>query len=145
MAPPKPMRLARWPASSPAAEIAANPRARSAVLRVAERTEAHAGHRPEGGGGMSKLNLLLLAACWAAACCWCRAPTNRGVCLQPLDQARKEEQQARCRVQAPGRRTPGPGHHLRVEKVAREKLRMRTATPDVTAYVVARRPANLAR
>jgi len=40
MAPPKPMRLRALARIKPtAAEIAANPRSRSAVLRVAERTE----------------------------------------------------------------------------------------------------------
>ena len=43
MAPPKPLKLKALARIRPsAAEVAANPRARSAVLRVAERTEVPA-------------------------------------------------------------------------------------------------------
>ena len=47
MAPPKPLRLASLGRLKPSdAEVAANPRSRSAVLRVAERTEVPAGPGP---------------------------------------------------------------------------------------------------
>ena len=52
-----------------------------------------------------------------------------------LDQARREALKLDAEFQRLEAERQAQATHLRVEKVAREKLRMRTATPAVTAYV----------
>jgi hypothetical protein len=70
------------------AETAANPRARSAVMRVAERTGV-----PLDGGwpGVTRINVLLLWSCWRAASTSCASRTTLAVCM-PSSTARQAEE-----------------------------------------------------
>ena len=109
---------------------AANPRSRSAIMRVAERTRRAA-------GGMTRARTVLAAgrAAGQRAATWCRRRTSRAAC-SPSSTARRarrassKSSTSACRPKAQAQATP-----LRVEKLAREQLQMRTATPAVTQYV----------
>jgi len=52
-----------------------------------------------------------------------------------LDAARAEQKQLDAEFKRLDAEAQAQGTHLRVERTAREKLQMRTATPAVTAYV----------
>ena len=52
-----------------------------------------------------------------------------------LERARSESKQLDTEYKRLDAERQAQATHLRVERVAREKLRMRTATPAVTAYV----------
>ena len=52
-----------------------------------------------------------------------------------LDRARAEQQQLDTEYKRLDAERRAQATHLRVEKTAREKLQMRTATPSVTQYV----------
>jgi len=52
-----------------------------------------------------------------------------------LDRARNEQQQLDTEFKRLDAERQAQATHLRVEKMAREKLQMRTATPAVTQYV----------
>lgn len=84
---------------------------------------------------MTRLNLLLLAALIGSALVLVRTSFEGRRLFAALDKARNEQQQLdidykRLDAERQSQATP-----LRVEKVAREKLQMRTATPAVTQYV----------
>ena len=111
---------------------AANPRARSAVMRVAERTDVPVGDEPQHEPAQRR------AAARAARqqpASWCASPTTRGAC-SPSSTARRarsaqlDTEHERLKAETQAQATP-----LRVERTAREKLAMRTATPAVTQYV----------
>ena len=131
------MRLQRaGAASSPAtAEVRANPRARSAVLRVAERTDVPLAEACR-HDARSTMLLLCSRCCWPAACTWCDVSLRRRAACSPsstgaqAEAAQLDADFERLEAERQAQATP-----LRVEKVAREKLRMRTATPAVTQYV----------
>ncbi len=52
-----------------------------------------------------------------------------------LDRAKAEQHQLETEFKRLDAERQAQATHLRVEKVARDKLRMRTATPPVTQYV----------
>ncbi|KPF58658.1 cell division protein FtsL [beta proteobacterium AAP51] len=87
-----------------------------------------------------KLNLLLIPVLVLAllASCLLLVKTSyesRQVFAQ-LDAARAEQRQLDAEFRRLDAEAQAQGTHLRVERTAREKLQMRTATPAVTAYVV---------
>ncbi len=84
---------------------------------------------------MSKLNLLLLAALLGSSLLLVHTAYESRRVFAALDQARREALKLDAEFQRLEAERQAQATHLRVEKVAREKLRMRTATPAVTAYV----------
>ena len=84
---------------------------------------------------MTRLSLLLLAALVLSGLFLVKTSYEARHLFVEIDRARSEEEQLQAdekRIEAE-RRTEAT--HLRVEKVAREKLAMKLATPDVTIYV----------
>jgi len=85
---------------------------------------------------MSRLNVLLLIALLASSVYLVRVSHDARQLFADLDKAQAEErlldsEHERLKAEKQSQATP-----LRVEKTAREKLAMRTATPAVTQYVV---------
>ena len=113
-------------------EAAVNPRARSAVMRVAERTGVAFA---EGASGMTRWNLLLLMAVLASSLYLVHVSYESRRLFALLDKAQSEDRALdndaeRLKTELRTQATP-----LRVERTARERLAMRTATPAVTQYV----------
>jgi cell division protein FtsL len=84
---------------------------------------------------MTRLNLLLLALLIGSSLALVHTAYESRRLYAAIDRARGEERQLEVeykRLDAERRAQATP---LRVEKTAREKLRMRTATPAVTHYV----------
>ncbi len=81
------------------------------------------------------MNLLLLAALLASCLYLVKTAYESRRLFHALDRARLEQ----SRLDTEFKRLEAERHaqatHLRVEKMARDKLRMRTATPAVTHYV----------
>ena len=89
----------------------------------------------------TKWNLLLLAALLASSMTLVKTSYESRRLFSALDRARAEAQvleSERQRLEAERQAQATP---LRVERVAREKLGMRTATAAVTEYVVDAAPA----
>ena len=91
---------------------------------------------------MSRLNLLLLVALLASSVYLVRISHDARQLFADLDKAQAEErlldsEHERLKAEKQAQATP-----LRVEKTARDKLAMRTATPAVTQYVVYARSAS---
>ncbi len=84
---------------------------------------------------MSKLNLLLLAAVLGSSLLLVHTAYESRRLFAALDQARKDGLKLDAETQRLDAERLAQATHLRVEKVARERLRMRSATPAVTAYV----------
>ena len=85
---------------------------------------------------MSRVNLVLLLALIASSLYLVKVSYEGRRLYAELDRAKAEEHRLdtdyeRLQVEQRAQATP-----LRVEKVAREKLGMRTANPAVTEYVV---------
>ena len=84
---------------------------------------------------MIRLNLVLLLAVIASAMYLVRMQYDSRLLYTQLDRARAESRQLetehqRLLVEKRAQATP-----LRVEKLARDKLQMRTATPAISLYV----------
>ena len=84
---------------------------------------------------MIRLNLVLLLAVIASAMYLVRMQYDSRLLYTQLDRARAESRQLetehqRLLVEKRAQATP-----LRVEKIARDKLQMRTATPAISLYV----------
>ena len=84
---------------------------------------------------MSKLNLLLLVAIVASALLLVKTSYESRRLFAALDRAKAEQQtleseRQRLEAERQGRATP-----IIIERVARDKLGMRTATAAVTQYV----------
>ncbi len=94
---------------------------------------------------MTRLNIVLLVLLLVSCLVLVRTAYESRRVFTALDRA----QQDRARLDAEFKRLDverqAQATHLRVEKVAREKLRMRTATPAVTAYVVDPAASGVAR
>jgi cell division protein FtsL len=93
---------------------------------------------------MSRLNLLLLVVLLASSVYLVRVSYDSRRFFAELDRTRSEErlldsEHERLKAEKQAQATP-----LRVEKTARDKLAMRTATPAVTQYVVYARAASAA-
>lgn len=91
---------------------------------------------------MTRLNLLLLLALIASSIYLVRVSHESRRLFADLDRARSEERLLdnefeRLKSDKQSQATP-----LRVEKTAREKLAMRTATPAVTEYISRSAPAS---
>jgi cell division protein FtsL len=85
--------------------------------------------------GMTRLNLLLLVALVISSVYLVRVSYESRRLFAALDRAQSEARQLeieheRLKADKQAQATP-----LRVERVARERLAMRTATPAVTQYV----------
>jgi cell division protein FtsL len=93
---------------------------------------------------VSRLNLFLLLAVIASSVYLVRVSYETRRLFAELDRAQGEERQLdseleRLKAERQAQATP-----LRVEKAARDKLAMRSATPAVTQYVVYGRAASAA-
>ena len=93
---------------------------------------------------MTRLNVLLLIALVISSLYLVRVSHDSRRLFTELDRARNEErlldsEHERLKAEKQSQATP-----LRVEKTARDKLAMRTATPAVTQYVVYARAASAA-
>ena len=93
---------------------------------------------------MTRLNLVLLVALLVSSVYLVRVSYDARRLFTELDRARSEErlldsEHERLKSEKQAQATP-----LRVEKTARDKLAMRTATPAVTQYVTYARAASAA-
>ena len=91
---------------------------------------------------MSRLNVLLLLILLGSSVYLVRVSYESRRLFTELDRARNEErlldsEHERLKAEKQAQATP-----LRVEKAARDKLAMRTATPAVTQYVTYARSAS---
>lgn len=84
---------------------------------------------------MSKLNAVLVLALMASCLLLVRTAYESRQLFAALDSARLQQQQLDAEYKRQMAEAQAQGTHLRVERTARERLRMRTATPAVTAYV----------
>ena len=84
---------------------------------------------------MSKLNVMLVLALLGSCLLLVRTAYESRQLFAALDQARLERQQLDAEYKRLDAEAQAQGTHLRVERTARERLQMRTATPAVTAYV----------
>ena len=84
---------------------------------------------------MTRVNLLLLAALLASCLYLVKTAYESRRLFSALDRARNEQAQLDTEFKRLEAERQAQATHLRVEKVAREKLRMRTAAPAVTQYV----------
>lgn len=91
-----------------------------------------------------KLNILLLAALLASALLLVRTSYEGRRVFAALDRARNEQQSLDTDYKRLDAERQAQATHLRVEKVAREKLKMRSATPAVTQYVTDNMSGNAA-
>ena len=97
-----------------------------------------------------KLNLMLTSALVAALLASClllvKTSYESRQLFAALDSARAEQRQLDAEYKRLDAEAQAQSTHLRVERTARERLQMRTATPGVTTYVVdPADPADLAR
>jgi len=91
-----------------------------------------------------KLNLLLIpalipvlvAALLASSLLLVKTSYESRQLFAALDSARAEQRQLDAEYKRLDAEAQAQSTHLRVERTARERLQMRTATPAVTAYVV---------
>ena len=84
---------------------------------------------------MAKLNVLLIAALLASALLLVKTAYESRQLFAALDATRAEKMQLDAEFKRLDAEAQAQGTHLRVERTARERLQMRTATPGVTAYV----------
>ena len=84
---------------------------------------------------MTRVNLLLLAALLASCLYLVKTAYESRRLFHALDRARIESSQLETEFKRLDAERQAQATHLRVEKMARDKLRMRTATPAVTHYV----------
>jgi cell division protein FtsL len=82
-----------------------------------------------------KLNLLLLLALLGSAIFLVRTSYEGRRLFAAVDRAKNEQSRLDIEYNRLEAERQAQATHLRVEKVAREKLQMRTATPAVTQYV----------
>jgi cell division protein FtsL len=84
---------------------------------------------------MTKLDVLLLALLLASSLLAVNNGYESRRVFSELDRARQVQAQLDAEFKRLDAERQAQGTHLRVEKTAREKLKMRTASPAVTAYV----------
>lgn len=85
---------------------------------------------------MTKLNLLLLVAVVASGLMMIRSAYESRQLFAAIHKAENEAQQLAGETKRLEAERQVQSTNLRVERTAREKLAMRTATPAVTMYVV---------
>ncbi|MDE2083207.1 MAG: cell division protein FtsL [Burkholderiales bacterium] len=84
---------------------------------------------------MSKLNLLLIVALMASSLLLVKTAYESRQLFAALDRARAERNQLDAEFKRLDAERQAQATSLRVERVARDRLHMRIATPAVTAYV----------
>ena len=84
---------------------------------------------------MTKLNVILLIALLASCLALVRSAYESRRVFAELDKAQREQRQLDAEYKRLDAERQAQATPRLVEKVAREKLRMRTATPAITAYV----------
>ncbi len=84
----------------------------------------------------SRLNILLLLALIASALYLVRVSYDARRLYSEINKAENEQVRLDSDFKRLEAERQAQATHLRVEKVARERLAMRTITPGVTAYVV---------
>jgi cell division protein FtsL len=84
---------------------------------------------------MTRLNLILTLAVLASCLLLVKTAYESRRLFTAIDRAKNEQQELDTEFKRLEAERQAQATHLRVEKVAREKLRMRTATPAVTQYV----------
>lgn len=84
---------------------------------------------------MTRLNLVLLVALVLSSLALVKFSYDARRLFTELDRARAEERRLQTDFKRLEAERQAQATHLRVEKVAREKLAMRTASPAVTHYV----------
>jgi cell division protein FtsL len=84
---------------------------------------------------VTRLNLLLLVLLLGSALMLVKTAYDSRRLFTALDRARAEQQRLDTEFRRLDAERQAQATHLRVEKVAREKLQMRTATPAVTQFV----------
>ena len=84
---------------------------------------------------MNKVHVFLLIALLASCLALVRSAYESRRVFAEFDKARQEQRRLEADYKRLDAERQAQGTHLRVEKMAREKLRMHTATPGVTAYV----------
>jgi cell division protein FtsL len=94
---------------------------------------------------VTKFNAVLLLALIASGLYLVRVAYESRRLYNDLDRARNEERMLDAESRRLDAERDAQATHLRVEKVARDKLHMRTATPAVTMYVTDARATEGAR
>ena len=94
---------------------------------------------------LSKLNLLLLLGLLASSLFLVKTSYEARRVFSALDKARAEQRQLDAEFKRLDAEAQAQATHLRVERTARERLQMRTATPAVTTYVFDPAASGLAR
>ncbi len=84
---------------------------------------------------MTRLNLLLLLALLVSSLVLVKTSYESRRLFAALDRARAEARELELDYERLDAERRAQATHLRVEKVAREQLKMRGATPAVTTYV----------
>jgi len=84
---------------------------------------------------VTRVNLLLLAVLLASCLYLVKTSYESRRLFHALDRARQQQGQLEAEFKRLDAERQAQGTHLLVEKAAREKLKMRPATPAVTAYV----------
>jgi len=84
---------------------------------------------------VTKFNLVLLMLLLASSLYLVKTSYEARRLFSQLDRARAEQRQLDTEFKRLDAERQAQATHLRVEKVARDKLQMRNATPAVTQYV----------
>jgi cell division protein FtsL len=82
-----------------------------------------------------RINLLLVAALVASALLLVKTSYESRRVFAALDKARADQRQLDAEFKRLDTEAQAQATHLRVERVAREQLKMRSATPAITEYV----------
>jgi cell division protein FtsL len=85
---------------------------------------------------MNKINVMLILALLGSCLLLVKTSYESRQLFSALDLARAEQKQLDAEYKRLDAEAQAQGTHLRVERTARERLQMRTATPGVTAYVI---------
>jgi cell division protein FtsL len=84
---------------------------------------------------MTRVSVFLLAALLGSCLLLVRSAYESRRVFAALDRARQEQRDLDAEFKRLDAERQAQGTHQRVDRVAREKLHMRSATPAVTAYV----------
>ncbi|MDP1899049.1 MAG: cell division protein FtsL [Rubrivivax sp.] len=84
---------------------------------------------------MTRLNIVLLVVLLGSCLVLVNTAYESRRLFAALDQARVEQGRLEAEYKRLDAERQAQGTNLRVERTARERLQMRTATPAVTAYV----------
>jgi len=90
---------------------------------------------------MTRISIVLLLALIGSGLWLVKVSYDERRLFADMEKAKAEEQQLIADAKRLDAERQAQATHLRVERVAREKLGMRMAAPDVTRYVSDTRPA----